>query len=115
MGETGTVAWMFEKVCLIEGTKENVSDPEEDAIEAGANDVEKNETEGTYSFYGSPEDLDSIRSALSERGWDVTVAELSYLAKDTTPLNEEQKAEVIKLLDALEDNEDTHRVHATLD
>lgn len=114
MGETGAVSWMFERVCLVEGQKQNVDDPEEDAIEAGANQVESQGDAG-YSFYGNPEDLDAIRSALTERGWEVTTAELSYLAKETTSVSEEQKQEVIKLLDALEDNEDSHRIHASLE
>jgi YebC/PmpR family DNA-binding regulatory protein len=116
MGESGAVAWMFERVCLLEGKKEDVADPEEEAIEAGANEVEpNNDDDGTFSFYGAPEDLDTIRTALADRGWEVSVAELSYKAKETTQITDEQKEEVIKLLEALEDNEDSHRVHVSLD
>lgn len=114
MGDSGAVSWMFERVCLIEGVKQDVGDPEEEAIEAGANDVEKSDDE-TFAFYGAPEDLDTIRTALTERGWDISVAELSYRAKETTKVSEEQKQDIIKLLDALEDNDDSHRVHVTLD
>ncbi|MBX3022283.1 MAG: YebC/PmpR family DNA-binding transcriptional regulator [Bdellovibrionales bacterium] len=114
MGESGAVAWMFERVCLITGKKSSIGDPEEEAIEAGANEVEHNEDEGSYSFYGSPSDLDSIRSALQSRGWEVSVAELSYKAKEKTQISEEQKKEVFELLEELEDNDDSHRVHATL-
>lgn len=113
MGESGAVSWMFHRVALIAGNKKNVTDPEEDAIEAGANEVEKN-ADGSHSFYGSPEDLDAIRTQLTARGWEISTAELSYKAKELTELNEEQKKEVIKLLDALEDNDDTHRVHVTI-
>ena len=113
MGEAGAVAWMFERVSLFEGKKADVGDPEEEAIEVGANEVEKNE-DGGYSFYGSPADLDSIRSALQGRGWEVTVAELSYKPKDITAISDEQKKEVYELLEALEDNDDSHRVHATI-
>jgi YebC/PmpR family DNA-binding regulatory protein len=112
MGESGAVAWMFERVSLIQGKKAGVGDPEEEAIEVGANEVEADE--GVYSFYGAPEDLDSIRTALQGRGWEVSVAELSYKAKDKAPLNDAQKAEVFELLEALEDNDDSHRVHATV-
>lgn len=115
MGETGAVAWMFEKVCLVEGQKQAVEDPEEDAIEAGASQVEAGQEDNCYSFYGAPEDMDSIRSALTNRGFEISTAELSYLAKDPTSLSEEQKQEVIKLLQALEANDDSHRVHATLE
>ena len=113
MGELNSVAWMFDKVCLIQGKKDKVGDPEEDAIEAGANEVEKDH-EGVHSFYGSPTDLDSIRTALQGRGWTITAAELSYKAKDKTDLSDEQLKDVYALLEALEDNDDSHRVHATV-
>lgn len=114
MGESGAVAWMFERVSFIQGRKANVADPEVDAIEAGANEVVKEEEDGLYSFYGTPEDLDSIRTALSGLGWQISVAELSFKAKDAATITEEQKKEVYELLEALEDNDDSHRVHATL-
>lgn len=113
MGESGAVAWMFERVSLVKGKKAGVGDPEEEAIEAGANEVEKEE-EGEYSFYGSPSDLDTIRKALQGRGWEISVAELSYKAKEKTQLTDEQKKEVFALLEELEDNDDSHRVHATV-
>ncbi|MCB0386921.1 MAG: YebC/PmpR family DNA-binding transcriptional regulator [Bdellovibrionales bacterium] len=114
MGESGSVAWMFDRVSLVEGKKADVDDPEEEAIEAGANEVEGPGDENTYSFFGLPEDLDSIRSMLTERGWEITVAELSYKAKNLTELNPEQTVEVHAFLEALDDNDDSHRVHASL-
>lgn len=114
MGESGAVAWMFERVSMIKGKKAKVSDPEEEAIEVGANEVEHDEGD-TYSFYGSPSDLDAIRSSLSGRGWEISVAELSFRAKEKTQISETQKTEVVELLEALDDNDDSHRVHATVD
>lgn len=114
LGETGSVAWMFDRVALITGRKADVPDPEVEAIEAGANEVEPGEESGTFDFYGSPEDLDSIRKTLAGRGWEITVAELSYKAKNLTELTPDQEKEVLELLEALEDNEDSHRVHATI-
>lgn len=114
MGETGAVAWMFDRVSMIQGKKEQVGDLEEEAIEAGANEVEKEEEENLVSFYGAPEDLDAIRSVLTERGWEITAAELSYKPKDSPKLSEEQKVEVYDLLEALEENDDSHRIHASI-
>ncbi len=113
MGESGAVAWMFDRVCLIQGAKSGGFDPEEEAIEAGANEVEK-EDDGTYSFYGNPSDLDSIRKTLQGRGWEIKVAELSFKAKETAKLSDDQLKEVHELLSALEDNDDSHRVHANV-
>jgi YebC/PmpR family DNA-binding regulatory protein len=114
LGSSGAVAWMFERVCLIQGKKENVGDPEEEAIEVGANEVEHDADEGAYNFYGNPSDLDGIRTGLQGRGWTISVAELSYKAKEKSKISEEQKQEIFELLEALEDNDDSHRVHATL-
>ena len=115
MGEQGSVAWMFDRVGLVEGkvSEGKTVDPEEEAIEAGANEVES--SEGISSFYCDPEDLDSVQKALQERGWEITTCELSYKAKNKTEnLTEEQKTEVYEFLDALDDNEDTSRIHSTI-
>lgn len=115
IGEPGSVAWMFDRVALIEGscTKDSF-DPEEEAIEAGANEVFKGD-ENTYSFYGNADDLDSIQKALADRQWEIKTCELSYKAKNITELTEEQKTEVYELLDGLDDNEDSSRIHTTLE
>jgi YebC/PmpR family DNA-binding regulatory protein len=113
LGEPGAVNWMFDRVALVVAQKENVADPEEDAIEVGANEVEKGE-ENTYTFYGNPTDLDQIRTGLAGRGWNVSQAELSYIPKEATEIDEQKRKEVIELLEALEEFDDSHRVHASL-
>lgn len=114
LGSSGSVAWMFDRVCLVQGKKDQVGDPEEEAIEVGANDVEFDADEAAYSFYGNPSDLDAIRTGLQNRGWTISVAELSYKAKEKAKISDEQQNEVYELLEALEDNDDSHRVHATI-
>ncbi|RME14653.1 MAG: YebC/PmpR family DNA-binding transcriptional regulator [Bdellovibrio sp.] len=114
LAESGSVLWMFERISLIEGTKEGEFDPEEEAIEAGANDVIQNE-DGTYSFIGEKEDLDQIRKTLLQRGWDIQVAELSYKPKNLTELKPEEKEQVIEFLKKIDDLDDTARVHATIE
>ncbi len=113
LGESGSSAWMFERVSAVVGRKENVGDPEEEAIEVNANSVDKN-IDGSYSFYGSPTDLDAIRTALASRGWAIQAAERSYLPKNVTDLNETQLKEVHELLQEIEDFDDSHRIHATV-
>jgi YebC/PmpR family DNA-binding regulatory protein len=114
LGESGSVMWMFDRVALVLGDKEKVADAEEDAIEAGASDVEKND-DGTYSFFGEAKDTDTIREALSGRGWDIKVAELSYRPKNKTDLTEEQLKEVDELITALDDNDDTSKIYSTIE
>lgn len=113
MGEVGSVAWMFDRVGLIEGTKAGQFDPDEEAIEAGANEVYP-DGEGGYEFFTNAEDLDSVREALTKRGWKVTTGELSFKAKNITELTDEQRKDVEEFLNYLDDMDDTHRVHATI-
>lgn len=114
LGESGSVMWMFDRVCLVVCNKDVVGDAEEDAIESGANEVEKTD-DGDYLFWGAPTELDSIRTQLQERGWTVSMAELSYKAKNTTEvLDEEIRAGILSLTEALDDLDDSHRVYSSL-
>lgn len=112
LGESGAVAWMFTRVGYLEGTKSGNFDAEEEAIEAGANDVEKHG--GSFAFYTSPEELMHVRENLVSRGWTLTTTELSYKANNKTEITAAQKSEVEKFIDDLDDLDDTHRIHATL-
>lgn len=115
MGEQGSVQWMFDRVAYVEASHSDPNvDGESEAIESGANDVTKN-SEGTFSFLGNPDDLDQIHKSLAQRGWTIKTAELSYKNKNKTELNEEQLKEVHELLDALDDNDDSSRIHTTLE
>lgn len=113
MGESGSVAWMFERVGYIEGNKDGAFDPDEEAIETGANEVYPSD-EGSFEFYTTAEDLDAVREALACRGWKLTTSELSYKAKNITELSDAQKKDVEEFLNYLDDMDDTHRVHATI-
>jgi YebC/PmpR family DNA-binding regulatory protein len=116
LGELGSVAWMFERVGMIEGAKAGTFDPEEEAIEAGANEVAKNENEKEpgYEFFTAPDEVDTVREALTKRGWTISKAELSYKAKNITALSEEQLKDVSDFLNELDDHDDTSKVHATI-
>lgn len=114
MGESGSVTWMFEHVGYIVATKAGSFDPDEEAIEAGANEVYKDDGDGSYEFYTGSTDLAAVSENLIKRGWKITTAELSYKAKTPAEITEEQKKEVEEFLNFLDDMDDSHRVHATL-
>lgn len=112
LGESGSVAWMFERVALLEGTKPGTFDPEEEAIEAGANEVEKDGDD--CSFYADLSNMEEVRKALIARGWTITTAEPAYKPKNITELSDEQMKDVEEFLNELDDHDDTHRVYATV-
>ncbi len=113
LGETGSVAWMFARVGEIEATKTGTFDIDEEAIEAGADDVSKND-DGSYQFYCAMESLDAVNKALQARGWKVAAAALSYKATNITELSDAQKKDVEEFLTAVDDLDDTHKVYATV-
>lgn len=113
MGETNSVAWMFNRVGSIEATKSGAFDIDEEAIEAGADDVAKND-DGSYEFICAFENVDAIRTALAARGWTVTFAGHSYKAVNITELTDAQRADVEEFLVAVDDLDDTHKVYATI-
>lgn len=113
MGESGSVQWMFSRVGFIEGKKSGSFDHEEEAIEAGADEVFKNE-DGTFMFLMSIDHLESVRAALIKRGWTISKSEPSFKPNQISPLTPEQLKDVQELLSELDDHDDSHRVHATL-
>ncbi len=113
LGETGSVAWMFTRVGVVEANKSGTFDADEEAIEAGADDVQKND-DGSYEFTTSFDNLDQLRQALVQRGWAVTSASGSFKANNITELSAEQQKEVEEFLNAVDDLDDTHKVYATI-
>lgn len=118
MAEAGSIAWMFDRVGLLEGFNTNRElDIEEEAIEAGASEVEPLEMAAGLgaSFYTAPEELDVVRKELISRGWTIEVMELSYKAKNTAEISEEDKVILSDLMEKLDDNEDSYRIYSTVE
>jgi YebC/PmpR family DNA-binding regulatory protein len=113
LGETGSVAWMFSRVGEIEATKPGDYDLDEEAIEAGADDVHKND-DGSCQFFCGLESLDAVTKALTTRGWKVSQSSPSYKATNITEITDEQRKEVEEFLNALDDMDDTYKVFATI-
>ncbi|MFZ3229218.1 MAG: YebC/PmpR family DNA-binding transcriptional regulator [Pseudobdellovibrio sp.] len=113
LGETNSVAWMFARIGSIEASKTGTFDIDEEAIEAGADDVLKND-DGTYEFITSFENIDVLNKAVQARGWKVVFAGPSYKATNITELTEAQLKDVSDFLSAVDDLDDTHKVFATI-
>ncbi|MEX3777441.1 YebC/PmpR family DNA-binding transcriptional regulator [Pseudomonas sp. MYb118] len=107
LGASGSVAWDFDHVGLIEAAPDTPdADPELAAIEAGAQDFEPGE-EGATLFITEATDLDSVQKALPEQGFTVLSAKLGYKAKNpVSGLSDEQMAEVEAFLEGLDNHDD---------
>ncbi|CAN5316433.1 YebC/PmpR family DNA-binding transcriptional regulator [soil metagenome] len=117
LGASGSVAWDFDHVGLIEAEVSVAgSDAEMAAIEAGAQDFEAGE-EGVTVFVTDPADLDIVSRALPAQGFAVLSAKLGYKPKNPVApasLSAEQLEEVEDFLAALDANEDVQQVFAGL-
>ncbi|MFN8204996.1 MAG: YebC/PmpR family DNA-binding transcriptional regulator [Solirubrobacteraceae bacterium] len=114
LGEPGSVAYLFDKkgVLAVDGERYGEDDllP---AIEAGAEDIAVDED--IFEVLTEPSDVAAVRAALTEAGIEVQSAEVAHRPKTTVPLEEDGARKVLKLIDALEDNDDVDAVHANFD
>jgi YebC/PmpR family DNA-binding regulatory protein len=117
LGSSGSVAWDFDHVGMIEAEAAVAgADAELAAIEAGAQDFEAAD-EGVTLFLTDPADLDLVSRALPAQGFSVVSAKLGYRPKnpiDPASLSTEQLDEVEAFLAALDANEDVQNVFAGL-
>ncbi len=116
LGESGCVAWMFDKKGLIQVDKKSISEDAlmELALEAGAEDVVEEENE--FQVYTAPETFDEVREALEKAGVKILEAAVSRIPQNTIEVTEEKPARaLLKLLESLEDHDDVQSVHANFD
>ncbi|WP_313295299.1 YebC/PmpR family DNA-binding transcriptional regulator, partial [Pseudomonas sp.] len=117
LGASGSVTWDFNHVGLIEAMPEGDADPEMAAIEAGAQDFEEGEEEGSTLFITDITDLDAVQKALPEHGFTVTSAKIGYTPKNpvsAASLSAEALAEVEAFLEAIDENDDVQNVYVGL-
>jgi transcriptional/translational regulatory protein YebC/TACO1 len=84
------------------------------ALTAGQNDDIPEDAAGTRFICERP-DIHKVSQWLKANGWTVITAELGYVPKQLTQLTDEQKTEVGEFLQAIEDNDDVHRVWAAVE
>jgi YebC/PmpR family DNA-binding regulatory protein len=118
LGTSGSVAWDFDHVGMIEAEPIGQdADAELAAIEAGAQDFEAGEEDGNTLFLTDPTDLDLVSRALQAQGFNVLSAKLGYKPKnpvDPASLSAAQLEEVETFLAAIDDNDDVQNVYVSL-
>ena len=116
LGGSGAVAWLFERrgVILVDA---EVADEDElmlAAADAGADDVE--EDGSSYRVTCAPEQLTAVREALEGAGVSIDSAQSTMVPKTTIEVEDEAAArKVLRLMDALDDNDDVQDVYANFD
>ena len=115
LGETGSVAWMFDRKGQI--TLPNQGKTEEEIfeliLEEGAEDLQTEED--FYQVITSLESFESVRKTLIEKNVQIENAALEWIAKNNILLKGEDAEKVIKLIEALEDCDDVQNVYSNAD
>ena len=115
LGETNSVSFQFDRVGSVIFPVA-VSDADamfEAALEAGATDVET--SDDGHEISCAPDDLHTVRAALEEKFGVAEEAALTWKPQNTVPVGEDNVQQLIKLLEALEDNDDVQAVSANFD
>lgn len=113
LGAEGSVLWNFDRVGSVIAKDPKKRDPEEAAINAGADNVESVD-EGVFQFICAIPDLETVTEALTKDGWEVSASEIIYKAKTPSTVSPEQEILLQKLNENLDDHDDVKRVHFAL-
>ena len=111
----GSVSYLFEKKGIITTSSENNADEVmEISIEAGAEDIEINEDE-SITVSSAPEDFENIKKALSDKEIKIDDSEISLVPETTVQADLDTSLKVFKLLEMLEDLDDTQNVTSNIE
>jgi YebC/PmpR family DNA-binding regulatory protein len=115
LGETGSVAFMFDRTGIIEYDSKIASDDAmlEAAIEAGADDVVS--SENGHEVYASPETLHDVTKALETKFGEARKAALTWKPQNTIAVDDETGEKLLKLLDLLNEHDDVQNVFANFE
>ena len=111
LGTSGSLEFLFEHKCVFKiEAKEGVSieDLELELIDYGVDEIEMDD-DGIV-LYGEFKSYSDIQKYLEENGYEIHSAEFERIPNDTKELNEEQRAQIEKLLEKFEDDEDVQNV-----
>jgi len=114
MGNSGSVAFMFERKGVFRFSPQdiNLDDLELDLIDAGAEDIEKDEEE--IVVYTKFADFGSMQKFLESKQINTKSSELQYIPTTTKELSEAEQDEVMECISALEEDDDVQNVYHNL-
>jgi YebC/PmpR family DNA-binding regulatory protein len=115
LGTPGSVAWQFERKGVVLVAADGVDEEELmlQAADAGAEDIERDGE--VWQVTTDAADLGTVRDALEAAGLAITSAELTLVPKNTVALDEDGARKLLRLIDALEEQDDVQDVHANFD
>lgn len=111
LGTTGSLDFLFERKCIFRVKEKEGLDLEElelELIDFGADDI--GQDEGEIIIYGEFESYGSIQKYLEENDFEIINSEFERIPTDAKTLDEEQEAEIEKLLDKFNEDDDVQNV-----
>jgi YebC/PmpR family DNA-binding regulatory protein len=114
LGEPGSVAYLFDKKGVVVVSAEKYD--EDDlmaAIEAGAQDIVQDDD--VFEVLTEPTDFQAVRAALEDAGIELESADVTQRPKTRVELDEDGLGKLMRLVDALEDNDDVGEVHSNFE
>lgn len=113
LGETGTVAWMFEKLGAVTALGKTTEDELlEHLLEYDIKDVQMGDNSCTV--YCDIRALESVKTAIEKAGLKIENSGLEWVAKNTIELSEEQADKVLEFLSKVEDHDDVENIYTNL-
>jgi len=115
LGETGSVAFMFDRVGIIEYDSKAASDDAmlDAAIEAGADDVIS--SDNGHEVYAPPDSLREVAKLLEAKFGEARKAALTWKPQNTVAVDDETGERLLKLMDLLNDHDDVQHVFANFE
>lgn len=115
LGESGCVAWTFEKKGRISFEKGKVDEDKlfEIALEAGADDVRTEE--GELIVITSPDSFESVKTAIEGTELKYISAEVTMIPQNTVRIEGKEAEQMLRLIEALEDSDDVQNVYSNFD
>ncbi len=115
LGGAGSVAWQFKAYGIIHMPADSCPEDKalDMALEAGADDFRKDGE--VYEIRTDVANFTAVKEALQTAGAEIVFAELSQIPQNTVKLDEKDAAKLLKLMDALEDQDDVQKVYANFD
>ena len=115
LGENGSVSWMFDKKGVVSIPAGNTT--EDDlmmiVLDAGADDIEQDDE--SFHVKSEPAKLEAVKAALEENGIEYDSAGLALVPQNIIEVEGKQAEQLLKLMDALEDQDDVQNLYSNFD
>ena len=117
LGENGCVAWIFEKKGYLSVPAEGMDEETlmDIALEAGADDIVEDAEDKQFEVYTELEAFQAVKEALDAKGVTYQAADITMIPKNTVKLQGKEAEQTLRLMDALEDNDDVQNVYSNFD